>query len=129
MAEVADIMTAPNQKAILPDLAAGCSMADMANLAKVERCWRELNEVLNAEEEVTPVTYINSAADLKAFCGEHGGIVCTSSNAGTIAKWAFERRPRCCSSPTSISAGGPATTWASRWTRWSSGIPISNSAA
>ncbi len=94
MAEVADFMSKPHQKAILPDLAAGCSMADMANLAKVERCWRELNEVLNAEEEVTPVTYINSAADLKAFCGDHGGIVCTSSNAGTIAKWAFERRPK-----------------------------------
>ena len=94
MAEVADIMTAPHQAAILPDLAAGCSMADMANLAKVERCWRELNEVLNAEEEITPVTYINSAADLKAFCGEHGGIVCTSSNAGTIAQWAFARRPK-----------------------------------
>ena len=94
MAEVADIMTAPHQIAILPDLAAGCSMADMANLAKVERCWRELNEVLDAENEVTPVTYINSAADLKAFCGEHGGIVCTSSNAGTIARWAFERRPK-----------------------------------
>ena len=94
MAEVADIMTAPNQIAILPDLAAGCSMADMANLAKVERCWRELGEVLDVEQEVTPVTYINSAADLKAFCGEHGGIVCTSSNAGTIAKWAFERRPK-----------------------------------
>ena len=71
MAEVADIMTAPNQIAILPDLAAGCSMADMANLAKVARCWRELSQVLNAEEEITPVTYINSAADLKAFCGEH----------------------------------------------------------
>jgi quinolinate synthase len=94
MAEVADIMTAPHQIAILPDLAAGCSMADMANLAKVERCWRELNQALNAEEEVTPVTYINSAADLKAFCGEHGGIVCTSSNAGTIAQWAFARRPK-----------------------------------
>jgi quinolinate synthase len=85
MAEVADLMTAPDQIAILPDLAAGCSMADMANLAKVERCWRELNEIIDAENEVTPVTYINSAADLKAFCGEHGGIVCTSSNAGTIA--------------------------------------------
>jgi quinolinate synthase len=108
MAEVADIMTAPHQKAILPDLAAGCSMADMANLAKVERCWRELNQVLNAEEQITPVTYINSAADLKAFCGEHGGIVCTSSNAGTIAKWAFERRRKCCSSPTSTWAAGPA---------------------
>lgn len=94
MAEVADIMSNPAQTAILPDMAAGCSMADMANLAKVERCWRELGEILNAEEEVTPVTYINSAADLKAFCGEHGGIVCTSSNAGTIAKWAFERRPK-----------------------------------
>ena len=94
MAEVADIMSRPAQTAILPDLAAGCSMADMANLAKVERCWRELGEVLDVEAEFTPVTYINSAADLKAFCGRHGGIVCTSSNAGTIARWAFERRPR-----------------------------------
>ena len=94
MAEVADIMSGPDQKAILPDLAAGCSMADMANLAKVERCWRELNEVLNADEVITPVTYINSAADLKAFCGEHGGIVCTSSNAATIARWAFDRRQK-----------------------------------
>ena len=94
MAEVADLMTAPQQTAILPDLAAGCSMADMANLAKVERCWRELSSVLPAEQEVTPVTYINSAADLKAFCGEHGGIVCTSSNAGTIAQWAFAQRPK-----------------------------------
>jgi quinolinate synthase len=94
MAEVADIMTKPQQIAILPDLAAGCSMADMANLAKVERCWRELGEVLDVEAEVTPVTYINSAADLKAFCGEHGGIVCTSSNAGVIARWAFAQRPK-----------------------------------
>ncbi len=94
MAEVADIMTAPEQIAILPDLAAGCSMADMANLAKVERCWRELASVIDVDNEVTPVTYINSAADLKAFCGEHGGIVCTSSNAGTIAKWAFAQRPK-----------------------------------
>ena len=95
MAEVADIMSAPTQTAILPDLAAGCSMADMANLAKVERCWRELGEVLgDAEAQVTPVTYINSAADLKAFCGERGGIVCTSSNAGTIAKWAFAQREK-----------------------------------
>ena len=94
MAEVADIMSKASQMAILPDLAAGCSMADMANLAKVERCWRELGEILNVEQEVTPVTYINSAADLKAFCGDHGGIVCTSSNAGTIAKWAFAQRPK-----------------------------------
>jgi quinolinate synthase len=92
MAEVADILSGPEQIAILPDLAAGCSMADMANLAKVERCWRELGDVLNAEDEVTPVTYINSAADLKAFCGRHGGIACTSSNARAIAEWAFRRR-------------------------------------
>lgn len=94
MAEVADIMSKPFQTAILPDLAAGCSMADMANLAKVERCWRELGQVVDVENEFTPVTYINSAADLKAFCGDHGGIVCTSSNAGTIARWAFAQRPK-----------------------------------
>jgi quinolinate synthase len=115
MAEVADIMTAPHQVAILPDLAAGCSMADMANLAKVARCWRELNEVLNAEEEVTPVTYINSAADLKAFCGEHGGIVCTSSNAATIARWAFERRPKILFFPDQHLG---------RWTGHTMGIPL-----
>ena len=94
MAEVADIMSKPEQISILPDLAAGCSMADMANLAKVGRCWRELGEVLNPDEQVTPVTYINSAADLKAFCGEHGGIVCTSSNAPTILKWSFAQREK-----------------------------------
>ena len=95
MAEVADILSKPQQIAILPDLAAGCSMADMANLAKVERCWRELAEVLdNPDETITPITYINSAADLKAFCGEHGGIVCTSTNAPTIMDWAFARREK-----------------------------------
>jgi quinolinate synthase len=94
MAEVADMLSKPAQTAILPDLAAGCSMADMANLAKVTRCWRELSQILDVEREVTPVTYINSAADLKAFCGEHGGIVCTSSNAGKIARWAFAERPK-----------------------------------
>lgn len=92
MAEVADILSKPEQVVILPDLAAGCSMADMANLAKVDRAWAELSEVLDPDEQVTPVTYINSAADLKAFCGEHGGIVCTSSNAKTILDWAFSQR-------------------------------------
>lgn len=93
MAEVADILSRPEQVAILPDLSAGCSMADMANLAKVERAWRELNEVLgDADAAVTPVTYINSAADLKAFCGSHGGIVCTSSNARAILEWSYARR-------------------------------------
>ncbi len=94
MAEVADIMSRPEQISILPDMAAGCSMADMANLAKVERCWRELSEVINPDELVTPVTYINSSADLKAFCGEHEGIVCTSSNATTILDWSLQRREK-----------------------------------
>ncbi|MGR8979633.1 MAG: quinolinate synthase NadA [Gammaproteobacteria bacterium] len=94
MAEVADILSRPEQIAILPDLAAGCSMADMANLIKVQKCWQELGEVIDVENEVTPVTYINSAADLKAFCGEHDGIVCTSSNAQKILEWSFARRPK-----------------------------------
>ncbi|MBK7956614.1 MAG: quinolinate synthase NadA [Candidatus Accumulibacter sp.] len=115
MAEVADIMSKPEQMAILPDLAAGCSMADMANLAKVERCWRELGEVLDVDQQVTPVTYINSAADLKAFCGARGGIVCTSSNAGTIAAWAFERRPKILFFPDQHLG---------RWTGAQMGIPL-----
>ena len=94
MAEVADILSKPSQAAILPDMNAGCSMADMANLAKVERAWREIGEVLNPDEKVTPVTYINSAADLKAFCGEHGGIVCTSTNAKQVLEWSFARREK-----------------------------------
>ena len=94
MAEVADILSRPDQVAILPDLSAGCSMADMASLAKVTRAWRELSEVLDPDETITPVTYINSAADLKAFCGEHGGIVCTSTNARKILDWSFARREK-----------------------------------
>lgn len=96
MAEVADIVTKPEQVTILPDMAAGCSMADMANLADVERAWREIDAALEGEVEarVTPITYINSAADLKAFCGRHGGIVCTSTNAPGILEWAFERREK-----------------------------------
>ncbi|SCZ50154.1 quinolinate synthase NadA [Thiohalomonas denitrificans] len=94
MAEVADILSRPEQVSILPDLGAGCSMADMANLANVERAWRELLEVLEPDEQVTPVTYINSAADLKAFCGRHGGIVCTSSNAQRVLDWSFSRREK-----------------------------------
>ena len=94
MAEVADIVSRPEQIAILPDLAAGCSMADMANLANVERAWRELSTVLEPTEQITPMTYINSAADLKAFCGRHGGIVCTSTNARHVLEWAFEQREK-----------------------------------
>jgi quinolinate synthase len=94
MAEVADILSRPDQVSILPDLSAGCSMADMANLAKVERAWRELRTVLDPDAQVTPVTYINSAADLKAFCGRHGGIVCTSSNARRVLEWSFGQREK-----------------------------------
>ncbi len=94
MAEVADILSRPDQIAILPDLAAGCSMADMANLMKVNKCWQELSEIIDVENTVTPVTYINSAADLKSFCGQHGGIVCTSSNAPKILNWSFSRREK-----------------------------------
>jgi quinolinate synthase len=94
MAEVADILSRPDQVVVLPDLSAGCSMADMANLAKVLRAWEDLNQVLDAESKVTPVTYINSAADLKAFCGRHGGIVCTSSNAGKILDWSFAQKEK-----------------------------------
>ncbi len=94
MAEVADILSRPDQISILPDLGAGCSMADMANLANVERAWRELATVLDPDETITPVTYINSAADLKAFCGRHGGIVCTSSNARKVLEWSFGQREK-----------------------------------
>ncbi len=117
MAEVADFMSRPEQIAILPDLAAGCSMADMANLAKVERCWRELNTVLNADAVFTPVTYINSAADLKAFCGGHGGIVCTSSNAAPIARWAFAQREKILFFPDQHLG---------RWTGHQLGIPLAD---
>jgi len=94
MAEVADIMSRPEQIAILPDLAAGCSMADMANKVNVQRCWDELSQVIDVENTVTPVTYINSAADLKAFCGQHEGIVCTSSNARKVLEWSFAKREK-----------------------------------
>ncbi|MDV3240584.1 MAG: quinolinate synthase NadA [Methylocaldum sp.] len=91
MAEVADILSRPDQISILPYRAAVCSMADMA---AVERCWSELGQLFDPDEIVTPVTYINSAADLKAFCGRHNGIVCTSSNAQKILDWSFAQRQK-----------------------------------
>ena len=103
MAETADVLAnRPERLAqrggervcvMLPDLTAGCSMADMADVEQVEECWRQLGEVIDVEE-VTPVTYVNSAASLKAFCGRHEGIVCTSANARAVLEWAFARRPR-----------------------------------
>lgn len=94
MAEVADIVTDGTRTVILPDLAAGCSMSDMANLVKVDKCWAELQTVIDPEQTVTPVTYINSDANLKGFCGRHGGIVCTSSNAQKILEWSWNRREK-----------------------------------
>lgn len=105
MAETADVLSNADQSVILPNLAAGCSMADMADTDSVEECWAQLTELYgsgpngmgpNAEGKVPviPVTYMNSSAALKAFCGRNGGIVCTSSNAKTVLEWAFERAER-----------------------------------
>ena len=93
MAEAADILAASHQRVMLPNLAAGCSMADMADADDVYAAWDELKE-LGLAEETIPVTYMNSAASLKAFCGEHGGIVCTSSNAPRVVEWALARGKR-----------------------------------
>lgn len=100
MAETADILSHPDQAVILPNLAAGCSMADMADLDSVSECWEQLEDLLGSDADangrapVIPVTYMNSSAALKAFCGEHGGIVCTSSNAARVLEWAFKRGQR-----------------------------------
>jgi quinolinate synthase len=90
MAEAADILTADHQQVVLPDLNAGCSMADMADIDSVEEAWEALAEVTDIDQ-IIPITYMNSAANLKAFVGRHGGAVCTSSNARAVLEWAFER--------------------------------------
>jgi quinolinate synthase len=99
MAESADILSGAHQRVILPNPAAGCSMADMASIAEVEECWDLLDNLFAGEDNgekqaVVPVTYMNSAADLKAFCGRNSGIVCTSSNAASVLRWAFARGRR-----------------------------------
>ncbi|MHC6221400.1 quinolinate synthase NadA [Arthrobacter sp. MMS24-S77] len=100
MAETADILSSEGQAVVLPNLAAGCSMADMADEDSVEDCWEQLEEIFGTAPDsegrapVIPVTYMNSSAALKAFCGRNGGIVCTSSNAKTVLEWAFERGQR-----------------------------------
>jgi quinolinate synthase len=101
MAESADVLSGDHQQVILPDLAAGCSMADMAAPDQLEQSWADLEQMLGESrvrgaglQPVIPVTYINSAASIKAFCGEHGGVVCTSSNAAATLKWAWERGER-----------------------------------
>ncbi len=91
MAETADILTSPDQNVLLPNMAAGCSMADMATASQVEQSWEALEYVLGTTEKVVPVTYMNSAAAIKAHCGKNGGLVCTSSNADKAFDWALER--------------------------------------
>ncbi|MDO4576248.1 MAG: quinolinate synthase NadA [Planctomycetia bacterium] len=104
MAETADILANAPEKiqarggvripVILPEMGAGCPMADMASRPQVEACWETLESLFVADREITPVTYVNSSADIKAFCGRHGGVVCTSSNARQVLEWALSRRPR-----------------------------------
>ena len=97
MAESADILAKPSQQVVLPDLNAGCSMADMADISQVEECWSKLQAAgLDAPEAggLIPLTYMNSTAAIKAFCGERGGLVCTSSNAGKAFEWAFAQAKR-----------------------------------
>ncbi|HEU0027658.1 MAG TPA: quinolinate synthase NadA [Ktedonobacterales bacterium] len=100
MAESADILSAPHQRVVLPNPAAGCSMADMASIAEVDELWEILDDLYRDEklaegqQSIVPITYMNSAANLKAFCGRNGGIVCTSSNAAQVMDWAFARGKR-----------------------------------
>ena len=94
MAETACILCAPNQQVILPNITAGCSMADMAPMDDVMDAWDDLAEVLGSQEPILPVTYMNTVAGLKALCGRHGGIVCTSSNAAAVLRWSYERAER-----------------------------------
>jgi quinolinate synthase len=92
MAETADVLAKPGQQVILPDLNAGCSMADMAEIGQVEDCWESLERMrVTAGKGILPLTYMNSAANIKAFCGERGGLVCTSSNAQAAFEWAYAR--------------------------------------
>lgn len=93
MAESADVLATDGQQVILPDLNAGCSMADMAEISQVEACWEAL-ERMGVAHETIPLTYMNSTAAIKAFCGEHGGLVCTSSNAHAAFEWGFARGKR-----------------------------------
>ena len=94
MAESADILRGPHQKVILPDLAAGCSMAEMSAPDQLDMCWRELQEMGIDTDSIVPVTYIKSSAAIKAFCGAHDGVVCTSTNAAAVMRWGWQRGER-----------------------------------
>jgi len=116
MAESADILRRSHQSVILPDLNAGCSMADMADIGQVEVCWEELSRL--GDLKLVPVTYMNSTAAIKSFTGEHGGSVCTSSNAAAVMRWAFERGERVLfSARRAFGTETPLFAWASRWTK------------
>jgi quinolinate synthase len=93
MAETADILSSKDQKVILPNLTAGCSMSDMAQTDDVLDCWDDLMGIMNVSD-ITPIAYMNSTADIKSLCGEHGGVICTSSNAGNIFDWAYKKRDK-----------------------------------
>src|SRR5947209_11686028 len=97
MAESADVLSRPAQQVILPDLSAGCSMADMAEIGQVEDCWEQLVRAGLTNDEgdgITPITYMNSTAAIKAFCGRRNGLVCTSSNAAGAFDWAYAKTPK-----------------------------------
>jgi quinolinate synthase len=113
MAESADVLSGPHQQVILPDLAAGCSMADMAAIDQLEVAWEELRAL--GETSVVPVTYINSTAAIKAFCGEHGGVVCTSSNARKVMTWAWQQGEKVLMLPDQHLG---------RNTAWAMGVPL-----
>ncbi|MEO7192563.1 MAG: quinolinate synthase NadA [Vicinamibacterales bacterium] len=113
MAESADVLTSPEQRVILPDLAAGCSMADMAAIDQLEVCWEELRRL--GVSNAIPLTYINSTAAIKAFCGEHHGIVCTSSNAAKAMRWAWDRSDKLLMLPDQHLG---------RNTAWKMGVPL-----
>ena len=114
MAESADILSLPHQQVILPDLAAGCSMADMVAPDQLELCWAEL-EQLGVSEDVVPVTYINSAASIKAFVGERGGTICTSANARATLEWGWTERDKILCMPDEHLG---------RNTAWKMGVPL-----
>ena len=118
MAESADVLAQPGQQVILPDLNAGCSMADMAEIGQVESCWEQLVSLGLTNETgrgITPITYMNSTAAIKAFCGERGGVVCTSSNAPAAFKWAFARNEKILFLPDQHLGRNTRLPWAFRW--------------
>jgi quinolinate synthase len=117
MAESADVLSHDGQQVILPDLNAGCSMADMAEISQVEACWEVLTH-FSLSDEFIPLTYMNSAAAIKAFCGERGGLVCTSSNARAAFEWAFARGKRILFLPDQHLGRNTGYAMAFRWKRW-----------